>query len=343
MIDPTQSVDRELTIDVHGLSKHYPIRAALVPGNAAPLKAVDDVSFSIARGEVLGLAGESGSGKSTTGAMLLGLERPTAGAIHFTGLGLIDPCDRRIRRTYSRVAQLVFQNPYEALNPRHTVATSIREPLEIHFPRDRATQERLLIRAMERAGLRPHCNFADRYPHELSGGQLQRVAIARAIALEPSLLVADEPVAMLDVSIRAGILNLFREFAEGAGMAILYVSHDLSTMRHVCGRVAVMYRGRIIEIGAAADVLDAPRHPYTRALAAAVPGLQPRSARPAPSANDLREVVSQPKSGCLFHPRCAAATDRCRAAVPSLRTLPEGRAVACHLVEGEAREGGIAP
>ena len=280
--------------------------------------------------------GESGSGKSTTGAMLLGLERPTAGEIRFAGLGRIDPDDRRIRPAFTRAAQLVFQNPYEAFNPRHRIATSILEPIEIHFPRDRATQQRLLIQAMERAGLAPYRSFADRLPHELSGGQLQRAAIARAIAVEPKLLVADEPVAMLDVSIRASVLNLFRRFADELGMSILYITHDLSTLRHLCSRIAVMYRGRIVETGSTAAVLDSPAHPYSRALAASIPLLAPRGTRKRPPRVSAEQAVARPERGCAFRPRCPLATDLCGSSAPELRTGPGGRAAACHLFEAAA-------
>ena len=333
MTEPTSCAQIDLTLEVRGLSKWYPGRARLSGPDLQPLRAVDGVSLTIARGEILGLVGESGSGKSTTGALLLGLERPTAGEIRFAGLGRIDPDDRRMRLAFTRAAQLVFQNPYEAFNPRRRIATSILEPIEIHFPRDRAMQQRLLIQAMERAGLAPWRNFADRLPHELSGGQLQRAAIARAISVGPKLLVADEPVAMLDVSIRASVLNLFRRFADELGMSILYITHDLSTMRHLCSRIAVMYRGRIIEMGSTAEVLDSPAHPYSRALAASVPLLAPRGTRKRLQRVSAAQAVLRPESGCAFRPRCPLASGECESAAPHLRIGPGGRAVACHLFE----------
>lgn len=318
-------------IEARDLRKWYPRRGRLFFKNAAPLKAVDGVSFSIAAGEVLGLVGESGSGKSTTASLLLGLERPTSGEILFAPLGRINPAERRNRRAFTRAAQLVFQNPYEALNPRHTIAESVLEPLTIHFPHDPAERQRLLIQAMERSGLQPYTRYADRYPHQLSGGQLQRAAIARAIAIQPLFLVADEPVAMLDVSIRASVLNLFRRFASELGMAILYISHDLSTMRHLCTRIAVMYRGKIVEMGGVQDVLDEPRHPYTRSLAAAVPILAPRGTRVRPKLIAPDQLVMQPSSGCAFAPRCPSALAVCRTQAPAPRSLPDGRSVSCHL------------
>ena len=317
-------------IEVRDLRKWYPGRNRLFFKSGAPLKAVDGVSFSIAAGEVLGLVGESGSGKSTIGGLLLGLERPTSGEIHFGPLGRIEPHDRRNRRAFTRAAQLVFQNPYEALNPRHTIAESILEPLTIHFPHDPAERQRLLIQAMERSGLQPYSRYADRYPHQLSGGQLQRAAIARAISIQPLFLVADEPVAMLDVSIRASVLNLFRYFATELGMAILYISHDLSTMRHLCTNIAVLYRGKFVEMGNAEAVLDEPQHPYSRSLAASVPILAPRGTRVRPKLVAPDQVVIRPTEGCAFAPRCPNIMDLCRSRAPALRTLADGRFASCH-------------
>jgi oligopeptide/dipeptide ABC transporter ATP-binding protein len=323
----------EAMIEVRDLRKWYPGRGGLFARSAEPLKAVDGVSFSIAAGEVLGLVGESGSGKSTTGSLLLGLERPTSGEIYFAKLGRVEPHNQRNRLAFARAAQLVFQNPYEALNPRHTLEECILEPLAIHFPNDLAKQQSLLIQAMERSGLKPYSRYAKRYPHELSGGQLQRAAIARAIAIEPVFLVADEPVAMLDVSIRASVLNLFRHFATDLGMAILYISHDLSTMRHLCSSIAVMYRGKIVEMGKAAAVLDEPQHPYSRALAASVPILAPRGTRARPKLIAPDQVVIRPKEGCAFEPRCPSAVEMCRTSAPALRPIAREREAACHLYE----------
>jgi peptide/nickel transport system ATP-binding protein len=323
-------------IEVRDLRKWYAGRRRLFSRNAAPLKAVDGVSFSIAAGEVLGLVGESGSGKSTIGGLLLGLERPTSGEIYFGSLGRVEPHERRNRRVFTRAAQLVFQNPYEALNPRHTIAESILEPLRIHFPHEPAERQRLLIQAMERSGLQPYSRYADRYPHQLSGGQLQRAAIARAISIQPTFLVADEPVAMLDVSIRASVLNLFRHFATELGMAILYISHDLSTMRHLCTNIAVMYRGKFVEMGNAETVLDEPQHPYSRSLAASVPILAPRGTRIRPKLVAPDQVVIRPTEGCAFAPRCPNTLDICRSQAPALRTLADGRIASCHRHEASS-------
>jgi oligopeptide/dipeptide ABC transporter ATP-binding protein len=326
----------EPVIEARDLRKWYPVHQhglTMLFGRREPafVKAVDGVTLSIGAGEVLGLVGESGSGKSTTGMTLLKLHPPTGGEINFQGLGLLCNENRRTRLAFRRQAQIVFQNPYEALNPRYTVAQSVGEPLAIHFPGKRALQREMTLRAMERSGLSPAASYLDRYPHQLSGGQLQRVAIARAISVEPRFLVADEPVSMLDVSIRAGILNLLRCFATELRMAILYISHDLSTMRHVCTTIAVMYLGRIIESGPADRVLDTPLHPYTQALVGAVPVMGGRRARPQTKLlGALPDAIRLPR-GCRFHPRCPQAMDVCRTNEPTLQRMTGGHDVACHL------------
>ncbi len=329
--------DERPLIEVNDLRKWYPVRrnpiaALLGRGEERHIKAVDGVSFSIRPGEILGLAGESGCGKSTTGMTVLKLYPPTGGGIHFGGEDLAQIRGRSRLRDFRRNAQIVFQNPYEALNPRFTVRQSILEPIAIHFP-DRADQhEDMVHRALERAGLLPVENFIDRFPHEMSGGQLQRVAIARAIAVEPRFLVADEPVSMLDVSIRAGILNLFRKFATELQMGILYISHDLSTMRHICSRVAIMYLGRIVEIGPANDILNDPQHPYSQALIAAAPVMRRGTRRRI----QLEGAVPNPANipaGCRFNPRCPHALPQCRETEPAARQIAPDRQVACHLLQ----------
>jgi oligopeptide/dipeptide ABC transporter ATP-binding protein len=328
----------EPVIEARELTKHFPVRRGLLASlfSRHPpkmLRAVDGVSFALNEGDVLGLAGESGCGKSTTGMTLLNLYPPTSGEIHFRGLGRLDGADKKTLLAFRRQAQIVFQNPYETLNPRYTIEHCVREPIAIHFPGDAKSMHDRVVRAMTRAGLTPVEQYVDRYPHQLSGGQLQRVAIARAIAVEPRVLVADEPVSMLDVSIRAGILNLLRSFAAELNMAVLYISHDLSTMRHICTEIAVMYLGRIIERGPADAVLAAPRHPYAQALVASVPVMGGRGKRQRtrligaiPNAADIPE-------GCRFHPRCPKAMARCLETEPELKPQPDGRLVACHLYD----------
>ncbi|MCB1546722.1 MAG: ABC transporter ATP-binding protein [Hyphomicrobiaceae bacterium] len=326
-------------IEVADLRLWYPVRRGFLAsllglGEDRHLKAVDGVSFAIKQGEVLGLAGESGCGKSTTGMTVMRLLKPTAGTISFGGTDVASFQSSAELKSFRRNVQIVFQNPYEALNPRFTVYESVREPVAVHFPGDRDLQHEKIVRALERAGLAPPETYFDRYPHQLSGGQLQRIAIARAIAIEPKLLVADEPVSMLDVSIRAGILNLFRSFSRDLGMSILYISHDLSTMRHVCQRVAIMYLGKIVEIGTADEVLVSPRHPYTQALVAAVP-LMGGAAR---ERVQLEGAVPNPidlPAGCRFHPRCSKAFAPCSTTEPRVVQEPEGRRTMCHLVDPE--------
>jgi oligopeptide/dipeptide ABC transporter ATP-binding protein len=320
-------------IEARALRKSFPSRARAFGGASHELVAVDGVSFAIGEGEILGLAGESGSGKSTTGMTVLNLHKPSGGEIHFAGLGRIDGADKKTMLAFRRQAQIVFQNPFESLNPRRTVEASVHETIAIHFPGDRESQRARVIRALERAGLSPVETYLNRYPHQLSGGQLQRVAIARAISIEPRFLVADEPVSMLDVSIRAGILNLFRFFAREMRMAILYISHDLSTMRHICSRIAVMYLGRIVEEGPAEAILSAPRHPYTQALIAAVPVMGGRGKRPRVVLSGVPPDAANLPKGCRFHPRCPKAIARCRESDPELRRIAEGHHAACHLYE----------
>ncbi|MDB5841130.1 MAG: hypothetical protein JWQ23_3082 [Herminiimonas sp.] len=326
--------DNHPVIEVSGLRKWYPVRQGMLRSlfgqPAAHLKAVDGVTFALRAGEVLGIAGESGCGKSTTGMTVLHLHKPTGGEVRFEGQILDAHANRATLKAFRRRAQIVFQNPYESLNPRLTVADSIREPIEIHFPDKPERHHEMLVRAMERAGLVPVESYMDRFPHQLSGGQLQRVAIARAISIEPHFLVADEPVSMLDVSIRAGILNLFRYFATELRMAILYISHDLSTMRHVCTHVGIMYLGKLVEIGRAEEVLDSPQHPYARALMAAAPAMGGRTRERIELSGALPNAAEMP-SGCCFHPRCPMAMDVCRSTEPVLAPLSATRTVACHL------------
>ena len=323
-------------IEVQGLKKWFPLRRSffsslLGRGDIRYLKAVDGVSFTIKPGEVLGLAGESGCGKTTTGMTVTKLYDPTGGKIFFHQKDIAAIHGRNPLKEFRKNAQIVFQNPYESLNPRFTTLMSVEEPVRIHYPDLRDEWRGMVVRAVERAGLVPAHYFLDRYPHELSGGQLQRVAIARAIAVEPSFLVADEPVSMLDVSIRAGILNLLRRLSKEFSMGILYVSHDLSTMKHICTSIAIMYLGRIVEMGTSQQVLESPRHPYSQALVAAVPLMGGKSLR---KRILLEGAVPNPMDlppGCRFHPRCPKAEEGCKETEPELNRLGDSRQVACYL------------
>ncbi len=294
------------------------------------VKAVDDVSFSVESGRILGLAGESGCGKTTTGMVCVRLYRPTEGSIIFEGNDISAYEGDELLR-FRSIAQMIFQDPYESLNPRFTVFRTVCEPLEIHDIGTRVEREEKVHKALERAELRPPEQFFSMYPHQMSGGQRQRVAIARAIVLEPKFLVADEPVSMLDVSIRAGVLKLFKRLTESLEMAGVFVSHDLSLLRHICDQTAIMYLGRIVEIGDTETIITNPTHPYARALLAGVSIPDPRVKRErivlegeVPSAKNI-------PTGCRFHPRCYMAQDRCKTDDPALEKKVSGAEAACYV------------
>ncbi len=300
---------------------------------ALPIRAVDGVSFSVSPGEVLALVGESGSGKTTTGNLLLGLLPATEGRVVLEGRDVGELTGRDLARLRRNV-QMIFQDPYESLNPRMRVADIVAEPLRVHHVVGSAREAEPRVReALEEAGLSPAEAYLHRLPFELSGGQRQRVAIAAALALRPRLLVADEPVSMLDVSIRADILNLLRSLADEHGIAVLMITHDLSTVAAYADRIAVMYLGRIVEIGDAKTVLADPQHPYTRALRSVVPVPDPEARRAPQVLSGETPDPSRIPSGCRFHPRCPVAIDRCQEVDPVLRPLGGGHEAACILVE----------
>lgn len=296
------------------------------------VRAVDDVSFDITRKKIIGLAGESGSGKTTTGEIISLLQKPTDGKIVFNGVNINDLSGKELVG-FRRACQMVFQDPYETLNPRFTVRRSIEEPLLINGWRNEKKRFEKVKDALERAELRPAEDFMYRFPHELSGGQRQRVAIARGIVLDPVLLVADEPVSMLDVSIRAGILNLLRKLRDNMGLSMLYISHDLSTIKYICDEVIIMYLGRIMEKGPTKEVLSQPVHPYTKALIASVPVSDPDVKREeADIKGDLPDQIDIPE-GCRFAPRCFSANDRCQSEEPELYSIKKSHQAACFLCE----------
>lgn len=314
-----------LTID--GLGKTYRDR------NGNPIHALRDVDLTLARGETLGIVGESGCGKSTLGRCVVRLIEASAGEIRLEGKD-VTKLDGAGLLDYRRTVQIVFQDPSAALNPRHTIGEIIGEPLAIHGIGDRASRKAEVARLIERVGLAPE--VAKRYPHEVSGGQRQRISIARAIALKPKIVVADEAVSALDVSIQAQILTLLTDLQRDEGIAFLFISHDIGVIRHVSDRVAVMYLGRIVETGPAAELLENPAHPYTQALLAAVPDPKRRGQNAGPPLTGDLPDPANPPPGCVFQTRCPKVVDRCRVDVPTLsprRAVPAPRLVACHLVE----------
>jgi oligopeptide/dipeptide ABC transporter ATP-binding protein len=317
------SVNGTPVLEVENLVTHFPVPRGVVGAMTGKpkrvVRAVDGVSFALGEGEMLALVGESGSGKTTTAQTILRLVKPESGTVRFEGEDISSVSGRRLRTIRHRV-QLIFQDPYESLDPRFRVRATIEEPLLVHGEGGRrADREEKVRDALTRAGLTPPELYLDRYPHELSGGQRQRVAIAASLVLDPKLLVADEPVSMLDVSVRAGILALLDDLRRG-GLAILMITHDLSTVAHFADRIAVMYLGRIVEEGPAREVITDPKHPYTRALVSVVPRRDPRAAT---EAQILRGETPNPVAvppGCRFHPRCPIAIPECKMVDPELRT-----------------------
>jgi peptide/nickel transport system ATP-binding protein len=324
-------------LEVEGLVTRFPVPRGLV-GTVArrprrTVHAVEGVSLAVDDGELVALVGESGCGKTTTAQSILRLVEPEAGTIRFRGEDITHRRQRELRPLRRRM-QIIYQDPYESLDPRFRVRQTIEEPLAVHAIGTREERHERVVHALERAGLTPPELFLDRYPHELSGGQRQRVAIAAALVLEPELLVADEPVSMLDVSVRAGILALLDELRR-SGLGILMITHDLSTAAHYADRIAVMYLGRIVEEGPARAVVDDPKHPYTRALISVVPSPDPRDrATPQILRGEAPNPVAVP-DGCRFHPRCPAAFERCPHDDPRelLSAESEGHRAACWLLE----------
>jgi oligopeptide transport system ATP-binding protein len=328
-INETMSTDAPV-LEAIGLSKHFVARRGLFSGNAGVVRAVDDVSFAISRGQTLGIVGESGCGKTTTAKLVLGLEEPSGGNIRFGGRDL-KKLDTAGRRHYRKSVQAVFQDPYASLNPRMRIGSIIAEPLITNekLPADKVRER--ILHLLDLVGL--PARAADLFPHEFSGGQRQRIAIARSLALSPKLVVLDEPVSALDVSIRAQILNLLRDLQAQLGVSYLFIAHDLAAVAHMSHQIAVMYLGRIVEAGEAKALARAPKHPYTQALFAAALPSHPDERR-----DDFvlsGEVPSpiNPPSGCRFHPRCPHAEARCSEEVPILREI-DGRTAACHLFAG---------
>jgi oligopeptide transport system ATP-binding protein len=319
-------------VRVEGLTKYFPItQGIVVQRHVGDIKAVDGLSFDIRPGETLGLVGESGCGKSTTGRAILQLYRPTAGAVFFQDVDLVKVKGESLRRM-RRNMQMIFQDPYASLNPRMTVGSIIGEPLEVHNIGSAAERRDRVQELLKTVGLNPY--FINRYPHEFSGGQRQRIGVARALAVQPTFIVCDEPISALDVSIQAQIINLLEELQGRFGLTYLFIAHDLSVVRHISNRVAVMYLGKIVELTDRATLYENPLHPYTKALLSAVP-------IPDPQVEDQRKRIilegdvpspANPPSGCRFRTRCPWKIDLCAEAEPQWRDVASGHWVACHRV-----------
>lgn len=325
----------EPLLRVEGLKKYFPIRKGLLSRVSGHVKAVDDVSFYVNKGETLGIVGESGCGKSTTGRMLMRLLEPTEGKVFFDGKELTSISNDDMRKA-RREIQMVFQDPYASLNPRHTIEKILEEPLIVHGIGDSKERKKKVRDFLEIVGLSSY--HAKRYPHQFSGGQRQRIGIARALMTNPKLIIADEPVSALDVSIQAQVLNLMQDLQKELNLTYIFIAHDLGVVRHISDRVGVMYLGKMVEVAVSEKLYDKPLHPYTQALLSAVP---------VPDPNFVREQIlikgdipspSNPPSGCTFHTRCPFKMDVCTKVVPKLEELETGHSVACHLYGEHAQQ-----
>ncbi|PZR60651.1 MAG: peptide ABC transporter substrate-binding protein [Chloroflexi bacterium] len=344
-MDPVTSVantaaaparDPGALVDVQNLKIHFPILTGVFQTEAGRVRAVDDISFEIRKGETLGLVGESGCGKTTTGRALIRLRNPTAGKVFFDGRDLMSLSRGELRRMRRRM-QIIFQDPYGSLNPRMTVGSIVSEPLETHHLSSGHRMDRVR-ELLALVGLNP--NYTNRYPHEFSGGQRQRIGIARALAVEPEFIVCDEPISALDVSIQAQVLNLLVELREQFGLTYLFIAHDLSVVRHISDRVGVMYLGKLVELGPPTAIYESPGHPYTRALLSAVPIPDPKAERKRRRVILTGDVPSpvNPPSGCRFHTRCwlyerLGRPENCRTEDPPLRQIGDDHRAACHYAE----------
>ncbi|TGA96469.1 dipeptide ABC transporter ATP-binding protein [Sporolactobacillus shoreae] len=320
----------EPLLKVENLKKYYPIKGGIFGKVSETVRAVDGVSFTVNEGETLGIVGESGCGKSTTGRMIMRLIEPTEGSIQFEGKDILNISKSEMRKVRKDV-QMIFQDPYASLNPRQTVGSIIEEPMIVHGLGDRKERRERVEELLELVGLSAY--HAKRYPHQFSGGQRQRIGIARALAVRPKLIIADEPVSALDVSVQSQVLNLLQDLQKKFNLTYIFIAHDLSVVRHISNRVGVMYLGKIVEISDSESLYDNPKHPYTKALLSAVP-------IPDPDKTADRIILSgdvpspaHPPAGCAFHDRCPVAMDICSKEKPVMKEMEDGRLVSCHLYD----------
>lgn len=315
-----------MLLEVKNLKKYFPIKSGLFSRTTDQLKAVDDISISLKENEVLGVVGESGCGKSTLGKTILHLHEPTSGTVIFQDKQ-INYRDESQRVNLRKNMQIIFQDPANSLDPRQTIRDILDEPLKIHAFGDRNRREKRILELLNMVQM--PSNIRNRYPHEFSGGQCQRIGIARALALEPKLIIADEPVSALDVSVQAQIINLMKELKKELGLSYIFISHDLGVVRHISDRIAVMYLGKIVETGSSEDIINSPMHPYTKALISAVPSITLRkNKKPQILKGDIPSPINPP-SGCHFHTRCPEARKECSADIPELRSIENDRLVSC--------------
>ncbi|MFC0559264.1 ABC transporter ATP-binding protein [Halalkalibacter alkalisediminis] len=323
----------DVLLEINGLKKYFPIKKGFFQRTVGNVKAVDGITFSIKKGETFGLVGESGCGKSSAGRTIMRLYEPTEGEIIFDGKDISKLKERELL-PYRRDIQMVFQDPFSSLNPRKTVGAILKEPLSVHGLHKGKERQEFIEQLMEKVGLNP--SYANRYPHEFSGGQRQRIGIARALALNPKLIIGDEPVSALDVSVQSQVLNLMKDLQEEFGLTYLFIAHDLGVVKHISDRIGVMYLGNMMEVASKKDLYHEPLHPYSQALMSAVPKSHPSEKKP--DRIILKGDIpnpSNPPSGCVFHTRCPKAMDHCKVNIPAFREVRKDRYVACHLYNDE--------